>query len=132
MKDSERMYKKAIDKYYNELPADAEKNMSNEETILYNKLDLALNKMDVIKTDISVCNLDIREIIKEGKMIKQNKKNFLEFISFVSLALLVIASLILLTSSFGETFFIYYELLTFIFMPILIFPLARQLKTGGN
>ena len=132
MKDSENMYKKVIDKYFNELPDDAEKNMSNEETILYNKLDLALNKMDVLKTDISVCNLDILEIIKKGEMIKENKKNFLEFIAFIALSSLVISSLILLTSSFGEIFFIYYELLTFIFIPILIFSFAKQLKTGGN
>lgn len=132
MKDSKNIYIKVIDKYYDELAPDAEKNMSSEESILYNKLDLTLNKMDVLKTDKSILNVDILEIIKNGEIIKQNKNNFIEFIAFISLASLFISSLILLTSSFGELFFIYYELLTFIFIPILIFSFSKQLKIGGN
>ncbi|WP_298838971.1 hypothetical protein [Clostridium sp.] len=132
MKNSENMYKKVIDKYYNELPDKVEKNMSTEEIILSDKLNLALNKMDILKPDILNCDINILEIIKKGELIKQNRKNSLEFIFFISLSSLIISSLILITFYFGDNFFVYYELLTFILMPIVIIPLAKILQTGGN
>ncbi|MBU3181962.1 hypothetical protein [Clostridium psychrophilum] len=132
MKNSENMYKKVIDKYYNELPNEVKENMPAEETILSDKLNLALNKMNILKTDTPMCNIDILEIIKKGEMIKQTKRNSLEFTCFIALSLLVISSLILLTFYFGEKFFMYYMLSTLIFIPILVIPLAKQLKIGGN
>jgi hypothetical protein len=132
MKDSENIYKQVIDKYYNELPDEIEKNISIEETILSDKLNIVLNKMDILKTDNSTSNINILEIIKNGEMIKQNRKNSLEFIIFISLSLIIIFSLILIAFYFGEKFFVYYELLTFILIPVLIIPLEKLSQTGGN
>ena len=132
MKNSENIYKKLIDKHYNELPDEAEKNMSTEEILLSDKLNIALNKMDVLKTDTSTCNINILEIIEKGEIIKQKKVNFWEFIIFISLSLLIILALVLITFYFGENFFMYYEILTFIFIPILTIPLVKLSQTGGK
>lgn len=132
MKKSENKYNKVIDKYYDELPDEAEKNTSTEEYILSDKLNLALDKMDILKVDNSTYDINILEIIEKGQMIKQNKKNSLEFLAFISLALFLILSLILITFYFGAKFFINYELLTFILIPILIIPVSKLSQTGGK
>jgi hypothetical protein len=132
MKNSENKSDKVIDKYYAELPEEVEKNMSPEETILSDKLNSAMNIMDILKTDTSTCDINILEIIEKGQAISTKKKNSLEFLAFMSLALMLILSLLLTTFCFGEKFFIYYELLTLILIPILIIPLAKLSKTGGN
>lgn len=132
MKNSEDIYKKVIDKYYNELPDETQKDLLPEESILSNKLDLALNKMDILDTDTSTCNVNIFEIIEKAEMIKQAKKSSLEFMIFISLSSLLILTLIFIVIYFGENFFIYYELLTLIFVPISIIPLVKLSQNGGN
>ena len=132
MKDQENIYKKIIDKYYNDLPDEVEKDMSIEEAMLSDKLNIALNKMDILKTDIPLRNINILEIIKKGEMIKQDQKNSLEFITFISLSSLIILALILTTFYLGKEFFIFYTILTSIIIPILIIPLAKLSQTGGN
>ena len=132
MKNSENIYKKVIDKYYNELPHEAEKNMLTEEKKISDKLNIALNKMDILKTDTSTFDINILQIIEKGEMIKENKKNILEFIIFIFISLLIISALVLITFYFGEKFFVYYELLTIVLIPILIIPLAKLSQTGGE
>ncbi|MBC8059791.1 MAG: hypothetical protein H7Y18_03910 [Clostridiaceae bacterium] len=132
MNKSENKYNKVIDIYYNELSGETPKDMSIEETILSDTLNLALNKMDILKDPVSPFDINILEIIKEGELIKQNKRNSLEFSAFISFSLFIILSLILITFYLGETFFIYYELLTFIIIPILIVPLSKLSRTGGD
>jgi hypothetical protein len=132
MKNSENKYDKIIDKYYNELPDEAEEKLSESEQILSNKLNLALDKMDILKAVTPTFDINILEIIEKGEEIKEKKRNSLEFLTFIAFGLLIIASLILVTFYYGERFFIYYELLTFIFVPILILSLAKLSQTGGN
>lgn len=132
MKNSENNYDKIIDKYYDELPAEVVKDMSQEEKFLSENLNSALSIMDVLKTDTSTCDINILEIIAKGQNIKQKRSNSLEFLTFMAFALFIILSLILITLCFGEKFFIYYELLTLILIPILMLPLAKITQTGGN
>lgn len=131
MKESRNKYNKVIDKYYSELPDKPRERLSDEEIILSDKLDLALDKMDILKTDTSNCDINIFEIINKGEMIKQNKRNSLEFLIFIFLSLLIISSIILTTIYFGQKFYIYYQLLTIVLIPILIIPIAKLSQTGG-
>ena len=132
MKNSENKYSKVIDKYYNELPEGDQKKMSPDEIILSDKLNIALSKMDIIKTNSNTSDINIMEIIKKGEMIKQNKRNSLEFLAFISFSLLIISLIIILTLYFGEEFLKYYIFVTFIFVPFLAIPLAKISQTGGN
>jgi len=132
MEKPENKYDKVIDNYYKESPEETLKELSETENHLSERLNLALDKMNILKTDNLTCDIDILEIIKKGQAITQKKKNSLEFLAFNALALFIILTLIIFTIYYGEKFFIYYELATFIFVPILIISLVKLSQTGGN
>lgn len=132
MKNSEDQFNKIIDSYYNEFPDEIEGTMSEEEIILSDKLSSSLNIMNILKTDTSHSDIDILAVIEKGEIIKQSKKNSLEFLCFISFSLFIILSLIIITFYYGANFFLYYELLTFILIPISIIPLVKKSQNGGN
>ncbi len=129
MKKNKKIYDSFIDQYYNKLPAE---NIPAENIDFGEKLKLSLDKMDILNTDSGDFPLDIMEIIERGEAIKAKKITFIEFSSFISAAVLITSSLIFTTLFINQNFFIYYQFLTFIFIPFLIIPLAKLSVSGGN
>jgi hypothetical protein len=129
MKKNKKIYDNLIDKYYNDVP---EKNISFKNDHFEEKLKLSLDKMSILNTDSEDFPIDIMEIIERGELIKEKKKTFLEFSVFISTAVFIISLLVFITLFINQDFFMYCQLLAFIFMPLLIIPLAKSSLNGGN
>lgn len=134
MKNNDELYDGVIEEYYNELdelPEKIQKEISAEKTDLVEKLTLSLDKMNILNNDISDFPLDIMEIINAGEEIKKKKRALSDFLLFISTSLLLISSVVFITIFINQNFFIYFELLTFVFIPIIIIPMAKLSFNGG-
>lgn len=142
MNEKEKLINTLIDKHYNEkYDLDLLNKSKNQEqlnlnnstldksinvTVLENKFDDALGKMDLaenIDFNFDICALNI---IQQAQQIEARKNSIKENILFLMSSILILSLFSIVFVTFGIKFLIYFQLILVFIMPWSLIPLAKH------
>jgi hypothetical protein len=127
--------KEMIDIFYGEAEETSkESKQSSDDIAFQHKLTTALNAMDIpdYQTDNIKIQATISDIIDMACYVKARRKNRLELAGFIAASIVLLISFCFITISIGADFFIYIQLITFLFIPLSLIPLAKIAVNKGG
>lgn len=144
MNEKEKLENTLIDKHYNEaydinlldkLKATEKENIvgsldtsyDKSETLkkFENKMDAALEKIDLADNIDFNIDIDTLKIIEQAEQIQTKRNSFKENIYFIITSILVLSAISVIFLNFGIKFILYFELALFFIMPWSLIPLAK-------
>ena len=149
MNEKEKLINTLIDKRYNEAydinllnkARNEERINENDNTldksvdleVLENKMNSALEKIDLADNIDFNINIDTLKIIKQAEQIAAKKNSFKENIYFIITSILMLSAFSIIFLKLGVKFVIYFQLVLVFIMPWSLIPLAKySLRRNHN
>ncbi len=142
MNEKEKLINTLIDKHYNEdydinllnrLKNHEQLNLNNSTldksmnvTTLENKIDDALEKMDLANSIDFKFDIDTLNIIQTAAQIQTKRNSFKENICFIMSSILILSLFSIVFIKFGMKLLIYFQLILIFIMPWSLIPLAKH------
>lgn len=125
MSKKEKLINMLIDKHYNEANNNTLDKSVNT-AAFENKMNAALEKMDLADNLDFNINIDTLKIIQQAEQIQTKRNSFKENIYFIITSLLILSIFSIILIKFDINFIIYFQLLLVFIMPWSLIPLAKH------
>jgi len=125
MSKKEKLTNMLIDKYYNERYDINSVNKSINESIFENKMNNALEKINLVDNIDFNISIDTLKIIELANGIQIKRRSFKENIYFIITSILILSVFSVIFLNVGIKGIIYFQLFIVFFLPWCLIPLAN-------